>query len=134
MEQKRTNLSDHMEGFEEPIVDYKKYETSFRRWLVSEIELGYMSVSQAKEKFKLPLRFDKLYKVWQQKYSSKIHVSLSLMTAEEQIEHENLQRRIKELEDLLERSQIKNVLLETIVDIAEKEFKLELRKKAGPKQ
>lgn len=132
--EKRANLSNHMEGFEEPIVDYKKYETSFRRWLVSEIELGYMTVAQARDRFSLPKHFHVLYKVWQQKYSSKIHVSLSLMTAEEQIEHEKLQRRIKELENLLDRSQKKNVLLESILDIAEKEFKLELRKKAGPKQ
>ena len=38
MEKQTVNLTDNMEGFKQIEVDYKKYETSFRRWLVQEIE------------------------------------------------------------------------------------------------
>ncbi len=134
MEKRSPKMSDNIEGFLEPEVNWSKYETSFRRWLVSEIELGYMTISQAKERFQLPHRFDILFSQWQRKYSSKIHVSLPIMTQEELIEFKKLQERIAQLEDLVEQAQIKNVLLETMVDIAEKELKIDIRKKPGTKQ
>lgn len=127
-------ISVHMSSFQEEEVDLKKYEASFRRWLVSEIELGHMTVHQARDKFKLPHRFDILFKQWQLKYSSTIHLSLRAMTAEELTDFNKLQERIKELEQQLEAAQIKNVLTESMIDIAEKQMKLEIRKKFGPKQ
>jgi transposase len=44
------------------------------------------------------------------------------------------QQRIKELEKQLEDAQVKNIALETLVDVAEKEFKIPIRKKPGAKQ
>ncbi|HZK97497.1 MAG TPA: hypothetical protein VFC67_25070, partial [Prolixibacteraceae bacterium] len=80
MEKLTPNLTDNMEGFIEEKIDSSKYETSFRRWLVSEIESGRMSLQEARQRFKLPRHFDKLYKQhWQPKYSDQIHLSLSLM-------------------------------------------------------
>jgi len=134
MSREHNLISVHMSGFHEEEVDLTKYETSFRRWLVSEIELGHMTVHQAREKFKLPHRFDMLFKQWQLKYSSTIHLSLRAMTPEELADFNKLQERIKELEQQLEAAQIKNVLTESMIDIAEKQMKLEIRKKFGPKQ
>jgi hypothetical protein len=34
----------------------------------------------------------------------------------------------------LEHAQMKNVVLNTLIDIAENDYKLEIRKKSGPKQ
>ncbi|HSN47419.1 MAG TPA: hypothetical protein VLR29_01530 [Flavobacterium sp.] len=134
MDKKSALLSDNMEGFEEAPINWKKYETSFRRWLVSEIELGNMTVNQARDKFQLPYRFSSTYKLWQVKYSSKIHVALQAMTPEELTEFKKLQAYIKELEKQLESAQIKNVLTESMIDIAEDLFKIDIRKKSGPKQ
>jgi polyhydroxyalkanoate synthesis regulator phasin len=134
MEKTSTLLTDNMEGFEQEPVDWKKYETSFRRWLVSEIEMGTMTLQQAKERFQLPYRFDITFKKWQLKYSSKIHVALQSMTPEELTELKKLQERIRELERQLEDAQIKNVLTETMIDIAEEQLKIDIRKKSGPKQ
>jgi transposase len=134
MEKKSVLLSDNMEGFEEAAINWKKYETSFRRWLVSEIELGNMTIHQARDKFQLPYHFTATYKLWQSKYSSKIHVALQAMTSEELTEFKKLQAYIKELEKQLESAQIKNVLTESMIDIAEDLFKIDIRKKSGPKQ
>ncbi len=134
MEKTRTLLTDNMKGFDQEPIDWKKYETSFRRWLVSEIELGELTIEQAKEKFQMPRRFKQTFKFWQLKYSSKIHVSLQSMTPEELTELKNLQARIDELERQLEDAQIKNVLTETMIDIAEEQLKIDIRKKSGPKQ
>ena len=134
MDKKSVLLSDNMEGFEEAPINWKNYETSFRRWLVSEIELGHMTIHQARDKFQLPYHFTSTYKLWQAKYSSKIHVALQAMTSEELTEFKKLQAYIKELEKQLESAQIKNVLTESMIDIAEDLFKIDIRKKSGPKQ
>ncbi|WP_372653500.1 hypothetical protein [Draconibacterium sp.] len=134
MKNSSTNLSDNMEGFRDEKNDYSSYEISFRRWLVSEVDSGRMSVAEAREKFKLPHRFDKTYKHWQAKYSDEIHLSLQLMSAKERTNTKALEKRIKELEKQLELAQMKNVALNTMIDIAENDYKLEIRKKSGPKQ
>jgi len=134
MEKLTPNLSDNMEGFKQEKVDYSKYEISFRRWLVQEIESGRMSWKDARSKFQLPYHFDAIYKNWQKKYSEEIILSLPLMKAKERIENKKLEAHIKELEKALEYAQMKNVALNTMIDIAEKEYKLEIRKKSGLKQ
>ena len=129
-----TNLSDNMEGFNQKKVDYSNYETSFRRWLIAELDSGRMSVTEAREKFNLPHRFDKTYKHWQVKYSDEIHLSLQSMSSKERADNKALEKRIKELEKQLELAQMKNVALNTMIDIAENDYKLEIRKKSGSKQ
>lgn len=134
MEKMKPNLTDNKEGFNQEKVDLSKYETSFRRWLVCEIESGRMTWQEARAKFDLPYRFDKYYKLWQQKYSDEIVLTLPLMSAKEQADNRQLEKRIKELEKQLELAQMKVVALNTVIDIAENNYKLEIRKKYGPRQ
>jgi hypothetical protein len=134
MKKSETNLTDHMEGFIQEKVDLSKYETSFRRWLVCEIESGRMSWQEARARFGLPYHFEQLYKRWQKKYSDQIILTLPLMKAEDRTNNQELEKRVKELEKQLELAQMKVVALNTIIDIAEKNYKLEIRKKSGPKQ
>ena len=134
MEKQTVNLTDNMEGFKQSSVDLKQYETSFRRWLVQEIESGRMTWQEARTRFELPFRFDMVYKEWQKKYSQEIVLSLPLMTAEERINLKKLEARNKELEKQLELAQMRLTAVNTMIDIAEKEYKLEIRKKSGPKQ
>ena len=134
MEKFTPNLTDNPEGFIEEKVDLRNYETSFRRWLVAEIESGRMSWQDARSRFNLPYRFDSLYKFWQEKYSDDIVLTLPLMSAKDRTNNQELEKRIKELEKQLELSQMKIVALNTVIDIAEKDYKLEIRKKSGLKQ
>jgi len=135
MQKSKYAVSNHMEVFDPEKIDWSKYETSFRRWLVSEIELGHLTFLEVCEKFGFHKRnFNTIFKSWQLKYSSKIHLSLQAMTPEELTEFKKLQERNKELEELLEKAQIKNVLTETMIDIAEEQLKIDIRKKRGPKQ
>jgi ABC-type tungstate transport system substrate-binding protein len=75
-----------------------------------------------------------LYKGWQKKYSDDIVLTLPLMSAKDRTNNQELEKRIKELEKELELAQMKIVALNTVIDIAEKDYKLEIRKKSGPKQ
>ena len=93
MEKQTVNLTDNMEGFKQESVDLKQYETSFRRWLVQEIESKRMSWQEARSRFQLPFRFDITYKEWQKKYSQEIILSLPLMTAEERINLKKLEAK-----------------------------------------
>lgn len=134
MEKQTSNLSENMEGFKQEKVDYSKYETSFRRWLVQEIESGRISWQDTRNKFQLPHRFDVVYKEWQKKYSEEIVVSLPLMSAKDRTDNKKLEERIKQLEKELELAQMKVTAYNIMIDIAEKDYKLEIRKKYGPKQ
>ncbi len=128
-------VSNHMEGFEVEKTDYSKYETSFRRWLVSEIELGHITISEATKRFNFDsIKFKDIYRDWQKRYSSKIHIALQSMTPEELTQQKALEKRIKDLETQLEAAQIKNVLLETMINIAEEDYKIDIKKKSGQKQ
>lgn len=109
----------------------EQFPVTFKRWLVREVESGRMSVKEAIERFSIK---PSTLGDWQNSYSLGKEVSLGMMTPEEKQEKEALEKRIKELEKALEYAKLKNIAVETMVDIAEKQFKISIRKKAGPKQ
>jgi polyhydroxyalkanoate synthesis regulator phasin len=132
---KEAMLTDYMEGFEQKVINYKDYEVSFRRWLVSQIDSGSMSMQEAREHFHLhPTEYKRIIKRWQERYSDELHLSLQSMSTKDRTDNSKLEKRIKELEKQLELAKMKNVALNTMIDIAEHDYKLEIRKKSGPKQ
>jgi hypothetical protein len=56
------------------------------------------------------------------------------MTEKEKQKIEALRLQLKTAEKLLEDAQMKNIALETMIDIAEEQLKIPIRKKSGPKQ
>ncbi len=132
---KECMLTDQMSGFKKESINYSSYEISFRRWLISEIDADRMSIQEARDRFKLsPSEYKRILKRWQERYSDQLHVSLQAMSSKERSDNSKLDQRIKELEKKLELAQLKNVALNTMIDIAEKDYKLSIRKKSGPKQ
>ena len=75
-----------------------------------------------------------IIKRWRYRYSEELQLSLSTMNSKDLARHKALEQRIKELESQLSFSQKRTVALETLIDIAEKELKIQIRKKSGPKQ
>ncbi len=55
MKEKKYTVSNYVSGFEAGVTDYSKYEVSFRRWLVNQVESGNLTVQQVAERF----HFDK---------------------------------------------------------------------------
>lgn len=132
---KEVMLTNEMSGFKRERINYNSYEVSFRRWLISEIDADRMSITEARERFKLsPSEYKKIIKRWQKRYSDVLHLSLRSMSSKERADNSKLDQRIKALEKQLELAQLKNVALNTMIDIAEKDYKLSIRKKSGPKQ
>lgn len=127
-------LTDHMEGFQEEKIKYSVYEVSFRRWLVSQIDAEKMSVQDARDRFSLGRDYVRIIKNWQERYSEELRISLQSMTPKDRVDNSKLEKRVKELEKQLELAKMKIVALDTMIDIAEQDYKLEIRKKSGPKQ
>lgn len=110
-------------------------EVAFRRWLVREIEGGRMSIKEAIERFNFnPTNGAALIRGWQKKYAPEIVLSLPAMTEKERQKVEELQKKLKQMEKQLEQAQMKNIALETLIDVAEEQLKINIRKKSGAKQ
>ncbi|MEM9078771.1 MAG: hypothetical protein AAGC43_17145 [Bacteroidota bacterium] len=134
-DQKEFKLTDAMDGFEEPCIDYSLYEISFRRWLIMELDTGRITDSQAKERFGFPsYTYGSIIKRWRYRYSEELQLSLSTMSSKDLSNHKALEARIKKLESELSFAQKRNVALQTLIDLAEKDLKIQIRKKSGPKQ
>jgi hypothetical protein len=88
------------------------------RWMR---ELGYKSESTSRSP-----NFVKNINVMPKKEQSKI-------LAEDSFEILQLKKRVKELEIQLKDSEMKAIAYSTMIDIAEKEFKIPIRKKANTK-
>ena len=109
------------------------FPVSFKRWLSREIEKGSISAKEAIERFNIKRDIRTLYD-WIQVYGLGKELSLATMTPQEKQEKVLLEKRITELEKALDYAKLKNIAIETMIDIAESQFKISIRKKAGPKQ
>lgn len=134
-QKKEIRLTDHFDGFKNQEVDLRNYEVSFRRWIISQLDGGQMSFTEIRDKFNLPRKgYYDIIKRWQVKYSDKLHLSLSHMSSQERADNKKLEQRIKDLEKQLEQAKMKNIALNTLIDVAETELKIPIRKKSGSKQ
>ncbi len=110
-------------------------EAAFRRWLVREIDAGRITVGGAIERFNFNTNSgNNMIRKWRLKYGSEIALTLPVMTEKERQKFDSIQKRMKELEKQLEEIQMKNAALETLIDVAEDQLKISIRKKSGPKQ
>lgn len=106
-----------------------------KKWIVREVENGRMTVGEAKERMQVFSKDpNRLLHLWRKKYPPEISFTLPVMTEKEKQKVEALSKRLKELEKQLEDAQMKNIALETMIDIAEEKLRIDIRKKSGPKQ
>ena len=68
------------------------------------------------------------------KESSKFVVSSIIPMKEEKLPIEAMEERIRELEQQLAKEKMRSTCLDTMIDIAERELKVDIRKKSGAKQ
>lgn len=113
-------------------------QVAFRRWLVREIMAGRITQKEALSRFDFGYKNEdtagKMIRDWMKQYNPSIPVTLPVMSEKERLKLEALQKQLKDLEKQLENVQMKNVALETMIDVAEEQLKIKIRKKSGPKQ
>jgi hypothetical protein len=111
------------------------YEVPFRRWLIREIEEGRLTIPQAVKQFNFnPTSGYALIKCWHQKYAPGMVLSLPGMTEQEKQQLAALQKQLKTAEEQLAEARMRNIALNTLIDIAEEKLKISIRKKPGAKQ
>lgn len=113
-----------------------RFTEAFKRHVVGEVESGRISQSEASRRYGI-LGHSTILK-WCRKYGKlPTHrtTKAGLKRMDKQ-EHEllHLQNENKALRQELEDARFKNVVLETLVDVAERELQIPIRKKYGAKR
>lgn len=109
------------------------FSESFKIYVVSEIEKGRLTQAEANRKYDI-LGHSTVMK-WMRKYGSvKCGNRKAGTMSKDAYEMLRLENEIKALKKELEDARLKNVVLDTFVDIAEKELGIPIRKKYGARQ
>lgn len=111
----------------------KRYSLAFRQKVVSEIESGKLSISEARKLY--DINGCETIQCWIKKMGK--NQLLSKVVRIEMIDETNqlreLNRQIKELESALAQAYVKNLSLEKIIEIASKEYGEDIKKKYDTK-
>lgn len=115
-----------------------RYPESLKRKIAKSYLAGEASYSVLAEEHDLRDKgvVREFVKWYRQKQSTEPSLSMEKDTSQsESLESVSaLQARVKELERQLKHAELKSELLETMIDIAEEELKLDIRKKSGTNQ
>jgi transposase len=112
-----------------------QYSETFKIHVVAEVESGKLSIAEANRKYNIAGHTT--VSKWCRKYGKSTNKQNNLkgtIMAKEEHEIVRLHNEIKALKANLDDERMKNVVLETMVDIAEKELDIPIRKKYGAKQ
>ncbi len=103
------------------------FSEELRKELVARIESGHLSVTQAMRDY--DVSGQSIYN-WLNKYSRNLKRGTRIVMEKDSVEKSisDLQRQIRELEAALGRKTLESDLYKTIVDLASKEFKTDLKK------
>lgn len=110
------------------------FPEQLKKDIIRQIDFGSMRESEAIDLYGLGGRSQ--LKKWREKYSSEIISAPKIkhMPETELSEISAIEQQKRELEQALTEANLKIIGLETMIDVAEKEFNLEIRKKSGTKQ
>lgn len=108
-------------------------DKAFMKAVVREYGASDLSLAQLATKY--GLKVPRIHK-WIAKFSSELEEQrpLPTMTPEQQNELDSLKKQNEELLKRLELANLKITALEIMIDIAEQDYKLDIRKKPGTKQ
>jgi len=113
-----------------------RYTETLKRHVVREIESGRISQSEAMRRYGI-LGHSTVLK-WCRRYGNEIREGTTGIRAQGMNEHEiellRLRNENKALKRELEDERFRNVVLETLVDVAERELDVPIRKKFGAKR
>jgi len=110
----------------------KTYSESLKREVVREIQLGNLSKTEAKKKYDIRGHAEVLK--WIRKFEEEGSLSKIKMMDYNKENKDGLIKRIKELERQLEDEKIRAEGYSKMIDIAEDQLKISIRKKSTTKQ
>ena len=119
----------------------KDYSYTFKLSVVQEIERGELGLNEAQRKY--GIQGNATVSTWMRKYgnldmSNKSQVIMAKTSEQKLLELEQkvrlLEKQKAALEHQLERTDKKVIFFDMMIDIAEEEFKIPIRKKLSPEQ
>jgi len=115
---------------------FKQYNETFKLQVIKEVLSGTISKEQARRKYQIKGKSAILN--WIRKFgwsdSKLLPIHFTSMSAKKDLSPEELQKRVKELECALEDAQLRAEGYSRMIDIAERELKIKIRKKSNTKQ
>ena len=127
-----------MSGIKKRVKNYNRYSNSLKRKIAKAYISGQASYAILAEEN--GLRDKTVVKEFVKWYRRKLELEPDFDIQPEMPENPNilsekeLQVRVRELEKELHLAKLKAEMLETIIDLAEEQFNLDIRKKSGAKQ
>jgi len=110
-----------------------RFDESSIEAIVAEIGRGELSYRQAGQKYELP--FSTIYRwVHRQGKEASERQPPKALSEQEMTDMELLKKQNLELAAALEKANLKVLGLETLIDVAQEQFKINIRKKRGAKQ
>lgn len=107
----------------------KVFNVSEKRWVIRELEAGRLSMSEACDLIdEASSNPPPLIYYWKKKYAPGIAVTLPVMTEKERQKLDAAHKPMKTLEKQVEDAQIKNIALETMIDIPEEELRISIKR------
>ena len=112
----------------------KRYSIAFQKKVVSEIESGELSIGDARRLY--DITGNMTIQNWIDKLG-KNHLLNKVVRIEMKDEKDRvkeLEKKVRQLESALADEHIKNIVLESLVDIAREKYGIDLKKKNGQKR
>ena len=119
----------------EPYLNRYEFTQAFKEKVALEVFYQGKDIQKAVEEYDLPSIYT--VQMWIRQFQKQLQsgmIVLPAMTAEQKANFKEAEHRIKELEKALEYANVVIFSLNHLVDFAEKQFSISIRKKAGSKQ
>lgn len=113
------------------------YPVRVKKKVVQMVSAGLLSEQQACQKFKISLKLLHEWQCWYDEYFIQPHQNSNTMPKKKLSDKERikqLEAQLKESQQQLKHEKLKSETLDTMIDIAEEELEVKIRKKSGAKQ
>jgi len=115
---------------------YRQFKEAFKLQVIEEVLSGQLSKEQARRKYNIKgtsaiLNWMRSFGVAEHK---RVPAYFAAMKAQQNLTQEELLKRVRELERALEDAQLRAEGYSRMIDIAERELKISIRKKSNTKQ
>ncbi len=112
-----------------------EYTQAFKEKIVLEVVYQGKAIQKAVEEYDLPSTYT--VQMWIRQFQKQLEngmIVLPVMSEQQKADLKTSEQRIKELEKALEYANVVIFSLNHLIDFAEKEFQVPIRKKGGTKQ
>lgn len=122
-----------MQKHDEDLKVSRNYSVAFKMKVVEEVENGLISIESARKLYRIPS--SATIGEWVKKYgmNERIGRTVNIMTRDEELELIRLRKEVKRLERALDDSQLRAIAWESLIEVADEEYNLDLKKNFGPK-